>query len=115
MTSVDLSANAQALSDVPEREQMPGMRGRFLHSGSMTLVYWDMVEGGSFPEHAHPHEQVVNMLEGELDIVVDGKAHRLRAGDVLAITGNARHSGRAVTRCRVLDVFSPIREDYRFA
>ena len=100
MAAVNLTADAQSLADVPSREQMPGMHGKFLHSGSMTLVYWDLDEGGSFPEHAHPHEQVVNMLEGELDIVVDGKA---------------RHSGCAVTRCRVLDVFSPIREDYRFA
>jgi quercetin dioxygenase-like cupin family protein len=115
MTAVTLTAAAQALADVPSREQMPGMHGKFLHSGSMTFVYWDIEEGGSFPEHAHPHEQVVNMLEGELDIVVDGKAHRLKAGDVLAIPGGARHSGRAVTRCRVLDVFSPIREDYCFA
>ena len=115
MTAINLAADAQALAGVPAREQMPGMHGKFLHSGSMTLVYWDLDEGGSFPEHAHPHEQVVNMLEGELDIVVDGRAHRLQPGDVLAIPGNARHSGRAVTRCRVLDVFSPVREDYRFA
>jgi quercetin dioxygenase-like cupin family protein len=54
------------------------------------------------------------MLEGELELVVDGTAHRLRAGDVLAIPGDAPHSGRAITRCRILDVFHPIREDYRF-
>ena len=115
MSAVNLAADAQALSDVPSREQMPGMHGKFLHSGSMTFVYWDIDEGGSFPEHAHPHEQVVNMLEGELDIVVGGVPHRLKAGDILAIPGNTPHSGRAVTRCRILDVFSPIREDYRFA
>ena len=55
------------------------------------------------------------MLEGEFDLVVDGTPHRLKPGDVLAIPGNAPHSGRAITRCRILDVFWPIREDYRFA
>jgi quercetin dioxygenase-like cupin family protein len=112
--AVDLSGSVQDLASVPVREQMPGMRGKFLHSATMTLVYWDMEEGALLPRHSHPHEQVVNMLEGELELVVDGTAHRLRAGDVLAIPGDAPHSGRAVTRCRILDVFHPIREDYRF-
>ena len=70
--------------------------------------------GAALPRHSHPHEQVVNMLEGEFELVVDGTPHRLKAGDVLAIPGDAPHSGRALTRCRILDVFHPIREDYRF-
>lgn len=115
MTAVSLIAAAQPLAAVPARELMPGMRGKFLHSASMTFVYWDIDEGAALPLHAHPHEQVVNMLEGEFEIVVDGRPHRLKPGDVLAIPGNAPHSGRAITRCRILDVFSPVREDYRFA
>jgi len=114
-TAVDLSASALELASVPVREQMPGMRGRFLHSAAMTFVYWDIDRGAALPRHAHHHEQVVNMLEGEFELVVDGTPHRLKPGDVLAIPGNAPHSGRAITRCRILDVFWPIREDYRFA
>jgi quercetin dioxygenase-like cupin family protein len=115
MAAITLSAAAQNLDSAPVREQMPGMKGKFLHSGSMTFVYWDADEGAVVPRHAHPHEQVVNMLEGEFEMVVDGTAHRLKAGDVLAIPGHSPHSGRAITRCRILDVFSPVREDYRFA
>jgi quercetin dioxygenase-like cupin family protein len=113
--AVDLSASALDLASVPVREQMPGMRGRFLHSAAMTFVYWDIDEGAALPRHVHHHEQVVNMLEGEFELVVDGTPHRLKPGEVLAIPGNAPHSGRAITRCRILDVFWPIREDYRFA
>ena len=115
MTAVNLTAAAQPLAEVPSRERMPGMHGKFLHSGSMTFVYWDIEEGAGLPEHFHPHEQVVNMLEGEFELVVAGTPHRLKPGDVLAIPGDAPHSGRAITRCRILDVFHPIREDYRFA
>jgi quercetin dioxygenase-like cupin family protein len=114
-TAVDLSAKALPLADVPEREQMPGMKGKFLHSAAMTFVYWDIEEGAALPRHSHPHEQVVNMLEGEFELTVDGTPHRLKPGDVLAIPGDAPHSGRALSRCRILDVFHPIREDYRFA
>ena len=101
------------LSDVEEREIMPGFRGRMVHCGSMTLAYWDVDEGSMLPEHHHPHEQVVNMLEGFLEIVLDSTAHRLSAGDVLIIPPNVSHSGRAITSARVLDVFSPVRDDYR--
>jgi len=84
---------------------------QFFAGGVMGLAIYLLMND----QHAHHHEQVVNMLEGEFELVVDGTPHRLKPGDVLAIPGNAPHSGRAITRCRILDVFWPIREDYRFA
>jgi glyoxylate utilization-related uncharacterized protein len=56
----------------------------------MTFVYWDIDEGAALPRHAHHHEQVVNMLEGEFELVVDGTPHRLKPGDVLAIPATRR-------------------------
>jgi quercetin dioxygenase-like cupin family protein len=37
----------------------------------------------------------------------------LAAGDVVVIPGGVTHSARSLTPCRILDVFSPVREDYR--
>ena len=54
------------------------------------------------------------MLDGEFELV-EGTPHMLRTGDVFAIPGNVPHSGRALTSCWILDVFCPIREDYRTA
>ena len=71
------------------------------------------IAGATFPEHQHPHEQIVSMIAGELELVVDGVTHRLTPGQVFVIPPDARHSGRALTACRVLDAFAPIREDYR--
>ena len=102
-----------SLDTIAEREMMPGFRGRFIHTAATTHAYWTIDAGALLPEHAHPHEQVVNMLEGRLDLVVDGTLCHLGPGDILVIPGHARHSGQALTRCRVLDVFSPVREDYR--
>ena len=101
------------LDEISTRQPMPGFHGRFIHTDSMTLAYWQVDKGAVLPAHQHPHEQVVNMLEGELEITAGGKTHRLKAGDVLAIPGNTLHSGKAITDVRVLDVFSPVREDYR--
>ena len=64
-------------------------------------------------EHAHPHEQVTTCLSGEFELTVDGSVHRLAAGQSMVIAGGARHSGRAIVACKMLDVFQPPRDDYR--
>ena len=53
------------------------------------------------------------MLEGTIELVVDGTSHVLSAGDVLVIEGGQVHGGTACTACKILDVFSPVREEYR--
>lgn len=103
----------QRLDDLPVKEIFPGYRGRFVHSDGMTIVYWDIDAGAPVPEHAHVHEQVVNVLAGEFELTVAGEARRLGPGSVVVIPGNVPHAARAVTDCRVIDVFHPVREEYR--
>ena len=55
------------LDEIDKRDLVPGGKVQFVHSGSMTLAYWTFDEGGEFPEHAHPHEQVSSMIEGEFE------------------------------------------------
>lgn len=101
------------LKNIKEKELVPGFRGKFIHSDSMTLAYWNIASGSILPEHDHVHEQVVNVLEGTLEISIEGIHHSLEPGSVLCIPSNVPHSGKAVTQCRVLDVFHPVREDYQ--
>ena len=63
--------------------------------------------------HSHPHEQIVNVLEGTLELIVAGTPHVLNAGDVFVIPGGVPHACVAHAPTRVLDVFSPVREEYR--
>ena len=62
---------------------------------------------------AHLHEQVTNVIEGEFELTVSGKTKILGPGSVAVIPSNTTHSGRSVTNTRVIDVFYPVREDYR--
>jgi quercetin dioxygenase-like cupin family protein len=101
------------LDQLPAREIFPGVRARLIHSDRVSHSWVEIDHGATFPEHQHPHEQIVSMLEGNLELVVDGVAHRLMPGQVFVIPPEARHSGRALTACRVLDAFAPVREDYR--
>lgn len=79
----------------------------------MTLAYWNIDEGAKLPEHAHHHEQICNVINGEFELVINGESKILRSGDVGVIPSNAVHSGVAKTDCTVIDAFSPVRDDYR--
>jgi quercetin dioxygenase-like cupin family protein len=101
------------LKNLAPREVFPGFVGRFIHSDNMTFAYWEIKKGSALLEHSHLHEQVVNMLEGEFEITLNGEANPLTVGMVLPIPSHAKHSGRAITDCKILDVFYPVREDYK--
>ena len=98
---------------LPTRELAPGFHARLVHTDRLTIARVDIVAGSALPEHAHPHEQVTTLLDGDFELTVAGEAHRLRPGQVVVIPGGVRHSARAFTACRVMDVFQPARDDYR--
>ena len=77
------------LSDIDWKEIVPGFKGRFIHSENMTFVYWDIEADASLPEHSHPHEQVISVIEGELDLTVDNKIKKIGPGSVIIVPPNA--------------------------
>ena len=101
------------LKEIEEKEIVPGYRAKFVHSENMTLAYWDVDPGAALPEHSHPHEQIANVLEGRFELTVDGEPRVLEPGMVAVIPGGVPHSGKALTPCRLLDSFYPLREDYK--
>ena len=101
------------VSEVPVRELFPGYRARIVHSDRMSFSYVEVDAGASFTEHDHPHEQVIHMLEGSFELTIESETKLLQTGDVAIVPPNARHRGTARTRCLILDVFAPVREEYR--
>jgi quercetin dioxygenase-like cupin family protein len=91
----------------------PGMKARFIHTDRMTLAYWEIDAGANLPEHSHAAEQVANILRGEYELTVDGVTRLLTPGITAVIPSGVRHSGRAITDCEILDIFQPVREEYR--
>ena len=101
------------LSAVPAREIMAGYHGKMIHTAHMTLAFWEVEEGATVPEHAHYNEQVMQVLEGVFDFTVGGVTKTYHPGDIAVIAPNVPHSGRAITPCKLMDVFSPARDDYK--
>ena len=89
-----------------------GVEADFLHTDKVTLAFWFFPAGTPVPEHAHANEQIVNMLEGQLELCIAGETVVLSPGAVAVIPPNATHSGTALTDCRVIDTFAPVRTEF---
>lgn len=101
------------LSTIPSKEIMPGYHGKLVHSETMTWAFWDVELGAKVPEHHHIHEQIMHVVEGTFEFTLNGNTKIYQAGDVVIIPSNSPHSGKAITACKLMDVFSPVREEYK--
>ena len=63
----------------------------------MTFAHYDFVRGSFIHEHFHPQEAVWELIEGEIELTIDGVAHIARPGLVGIVPGNVRHSVKALT------------------
>ena len=101
------------LNSLENFNPVPGYNAKLIHGDTMTVAHWKIEKDHELPVHSLPHEQIVNVMAGEFELVLDGTPHRLQAGQVLVIPGDVPHSGRAITDCELIDVWHPCRDDYR--
>ncbi|OAV45941.1 cupin domain-containing protein [Lewinella sp. 4G2] len=99
--------------DLPLVEVFPGILGHIIHTEACTIADFHIKAGTRLPLHHHPHEQTSTILEGKFEFTVDGVTRKCYAGDVAIMASTVPHEGVALTDCRILDVFHPVREDYR--
>src|SRR5271167_748483 len=92
-------------------ERLPGWRGRYFHSPSMTFAHYEFKRESSIHEHFHPQEEVYEVIAGELEVTIDGVTQIARAGLGAIVPGNVRHSVRALTYGRAIIVDYPLRKD----
>ena len=90
-----------------------GVELRAASGEKMTLTLFSLSEGSSIPEHSHPHEQVGTVLKGSLELIIGHEKKIVTAGDFWVIPSDVPHKGRCLEGpAEVLEVFSPVREDY---
>ena len=93
-------------------ERLPGWHGRYFHSASMTFAHYDFKRGSSIHEHFHPQEEVYEVIEGELEVTIDGQTQIAKPGVVAVVPPNARHSVKALTDGRAIIVDHPARPEF---
>lgn len=93
-------------------ERLPGWHGRYFHTATMTFAHYDFTRGASIHEHFHPEEEVYEVIEGELEVTIDGAAQVARPGVVAIVPANSRHSVKALTDGKAIIVDHPARRDF---
>lgn len=101
------------ISDIEPKEIIKGFKGRFVHMRSFTLGFWEIEAGACIPLHAHVHEQTTQIIEGEFEMTVGDDTKIYKPGMLVSIPSNILHGGKALSNCKLSDVFCPVREDYK--
>ena len=92
---------------------LDGVRMKMLTHGERTLFSeFRFVKGAVIPVHSHPHEQTGYVVKGAMKFTVDGEVMVAREGDCWNLPSNVPHGAEALEESIVIEVFSPVREDY---
>ena len=91
----------------------PGIKRQTVANGTTMYQMIARLDAGSkMPEHQHPQEQIVHILQGRMRLIVEGTPHELTTGDSFYLAGNVPHGVETIDDTRVLDTFSPPRNEY---
>ena len=98
--------------DVPLVELAPGSNSHLVSAVNITLSFITVEPNTYFPLHHHKAEQLVIIIDGECDQIMDGKLYPLKKGDVITIPSNVEHGVYISDKgLKAIEVFSPPRED----
>ncbi len=98
--------------DVPAQDLTASIRRQYLTAERVTIARFELKRGGVVPRHSHPNEQVSCVLSGVLTFRFDGQEIVVRAGEMMQIPGGLAHEVEVVEDTLVIDVFSPVRQDW---
>lgn len=99
--------------DMKTTHPEPGLTRRVGASNDkLTVVEHRMEKGWVGARHSHPHDQVVYIVSGHLNVICGDAAFDLQAGDSFVVKGGLEHQASAVEESHVIDIFTPRRDDY---
>ena len=91
-------------------EPLPGWHDRYFASQFMSFAYSDVDAGASIHAHSHDEEEVWHIVEGTLEITIDGETRLAGAGTAAVVPPNSVHAVKARTSARVIIANHPTRE-----
>ena len=106
--------NTFVTKDEPELIELGGGTQRRIrcYNGEMMLVEVIFETGAVGSDHTHPHTQISYVEEGEFVYHIEGKPYNMKKGDSIVVDGGKVHGCTCVKAGTLLDVFSPMREDF---
>jgi quercetin dioxygenase-like cupin family protein len=108
-TAIEVIPSDNQAMSTPE----PGLRRQVMsYSPAMMLVRHTMTKGWVGTRHSHPHEQMVYIVSGRIRFEHPGGIFEIGPGDCFLVPGDVEHQASALEDSEVLDIFTPMREDY---
>lgn len=99
--------------DTGYRELIEGVEMKTLAHGDKTLLAkFHLSKGAAIPMHAHIYEQTGYMVSGRMRFTIGSEQFECEPGDTWCIAGDVEHGVDVLEDAVVVEVFSPVREDY---
>ncbi|HYZ83535.1 MAG TPA: cupin domain-containing protein [Bryobacteraceae bacterium] len=105
--------NLYQWDDMPLEPLNPTAQRKCIHADTMTVAELHLAQGAVVPRHNHVHEQLTMVRKGKLRFFFDDQQLDVAAGEVLQIPSYAYHKVEALDDSIAVDIFSPVREDWR--
>ncbi|WP_183565004.1 cupin domain-containing protein [Mucilaginibacter sp. SP1R1] len=100
-------------SDIQTKEIAPGFFSKIIHTENNTINFIEVKAGCVSDMHQHINHQCAFVIEGTFELTVDGVTQLLDKGNYAVIPPNVIHGGRAITDCKLIDIFNPVRQDFK--
>jgi len=102
-----LRGYAKVITDLPEADiQSEDIRGWILQGENHQLAFLKMESNARIPEHNHEYAEWMMVIEGEMELTVEGKTSKHKRGDEVLIPAHAKHKARFLTGSRLISFFS---------
>lgn len=99
-------------SEIPAERIGSLIARRFITGERMTVAHFDLTRGASVQQHTHEPEEMFCVIKGSAKVTINGEEFIVRAGELMQIPSGVPHQMEALEDAEVLDIFSPIRQDW---
>jgi quercetin dioxygenase-like cupin family protein len=97
----------EIITRLPEADiSIKGIKAYILQGEKHQLVFFEIGPSAQVPEHNHDYDQWGMMIEGKMELTIEGETRICKKGDEYVIPAHAKHHARFLSKSRVMDFFS---------
>ena len=112
-TAEEFKSRVIHFPDLPPVELVKGANSKLIAGEQSMISFLTMEKNSYFAPHRHKQEQIMIVLDGYCDEIIEGKLYRVKKGDVIVLPSNIEHGAYMYDQdVQVIDVFGDVRADY---
>lgn len=100
--SFKLNNNLVYKSDIIEYQENSVVSRTIIDKVAGSVTFFAFGEDQGLSEHSTPYDALVYITDGEAEIVISGKPHRLKKDEIIIMPANEPHSLSAITKFKMM-------------